>query len=46
MIVYTSCRIERGNYADGLNDKTKWEFTPTAKVGDVLRAGEYVGTVP
>ena len=38
--------LERGNYADGLNDKTKWEFTPTAKVGDILRAGEYVGTVP
>ena len=38
--------LERGNYADGLNDSTKWEFTPTAKVGDTLRAGEYFGTVP
>ncbi|MBQ5884733.1 MAG: V-type ATP synthase subunit A, partial [Clostridia bacterium] len=24
----------------------KWEFTPTAKVGDTLKAGEYIGTVP
>lgn len=38
--------LERGNYADGLNAEKKWEFTPTAKVGDVVRAGEYIGTVP
>ena len=38
--------LERGIYADGLNAEKKWEFTPTAKVGDVVRAGEYIGTVP
>ncbi len=38
--------LERGIYADGLNAEKKWEFTPTAKTGDVLRAGEYIGTVP
>ena len=38
--------LERGVYADGLNAEKKWEFTPTAKVGDVLRAGEHFGTVP
>jgi len=38
--------LERGNYADGLNTEKKWEFTPTAQVGDVVRAGEYIGTVP
>ncbi len=38
--------LERGNYADGLDGDKKWEFTPTAKVGDTLRAGEYIGTVP
>ena len=38
--------LERGNYADGLNSEKKWEFTPTAKIGDTLRAGEYIGTVP
>ncbi len=38
--------LERGNYADGLNTEKKWEFTPTANVGDLVRAGEYIGTVP
>ena len=38
--------LERGIYANGLNTEKKWEFTPTATVGDVVRAGEYVGTVP
>ena len=38
--------LERGVYADGLDGEKKWEFTPTAKVGDTLRAGEYIGTVP
>ncbi len=38
--------LKRGIYADGLNTEKNWEFTPTAKVGDVVRAGEYIGTVP
>ena len=38
--------LERGIYADGLNTEKKWEFTPTANIGDVVRAGEYIGTVP
>ena len=38
--------LERGIYADGLNTEKKWEFTPTAKVGDIVRAGEYIGTIP
>ncbi len=38
--------LERGIYADGLNAEKKWEFTPTAQVGDSIRAGEYIGTVP
>lgn len=38
--------LERGIYAEGLDTEKKWEFTPTAKPGDVLRAGEYIGTVP
>ena len=38
--------LERGNYAEGLDANIKWEFTPTAKIGDVLHAGEYIGTVP
>lgn len=38
--------LERGIYADGLDGEKKWEFTPVAKIGDILRAGEYIGTVP
>lgn len=38
--------LERGIYADGLNTEKKWEFTPTAKIGDIVRAGEHIGTVP
>ena len=38
--------LERGNYADALNVDKKWEFTPTANIGDTLRAGEYIGIVP
>ena len=38
--------LERGVYAEALNSEKKWEFTPVAKVGDVLRAGEHFGTVP
>ena len=38
--------LERGVYANGLNTKKKWEFTPTAHIGDIVRAGEYIGKVP
>ena len=38
--------LERGIYADGLNTEKKWEFTPAAQVGNIVRAGEYIGTVP
>ncbi|MBR4372758.1 MAG: V-type ATP synthase subunit A [Treponema sp.] len=38
--------LERGIYVNPLDQEKKWEFTPTAKAGDVLKAGEYVGTVP
>ncbi|MBP3608046.1 MAG: V-type ATP synthase subunit A [Treponema sp.] len=38
--------LERGIYVEPLDRKKKWNFTSTAKVGDVLKAGEYIGTVP
>ena len=38
--------LERGVYANGLNDEKKWNFTPSVKPGDMLKAGNYVGTVP
>ena len=38
--------LKRGAYLEALPDETKWEFTPTAKKGDRLRAGERLGLVP
>ena len=38
--------LERGIYVDPLDAQKKWDFTPTVKEGDVVRRGEYVGTVP
>ncbi len=38
--------LERGNYAEGLNVDKKWEFTPVVKGGDIVKVGEYIGTVP
>lgn len=38
--------LERGIYADGLDPEKKWLFTPTAKVGDTVRAGMAIGSVP
>ncbi|HBA83462.1 MAG TPA: V-type ATP synthase subunit A [Verrucomicrobia bacterium] len=38
--------LQRGTYLPALDRKTVWEFTPAAKVGDVLRAGDSLGTVP
>ncbi len=38
--------LERGIYMGALDHTVKWHFTPTAKVGDRVRAGEHFGTVP
>ncbi|MFO7820998.1 MAG: V-type ATP synthase subunit A [Lentisphaeria bacterium] len=38
--------LQRGVYLNPLDQTSKWEFTPTAKVGDELEAGDTVGTVP
>lgn len=37
--------LQRGVYLDPIPSKN-WEFTPVAKVGDTLRPGDTVGTVP
>ncbi|MCQ2454532.1 MAG: V-type ATP synthase subunit A [Clostridia bacterium] len=37
--------LERGIYLDPIPDKD-WEFTPSAKVGDVVHIAEAIGTVP
>ncbi len=38
--------LEPGQYINGLDLQRKWAFTPVAKPGDVLQAGETLGTVP
>ncbi len=37
--------LERGVYLDAIPDRD-WEFTPVAKVGDRVQAGDTIGTVP
>ena len=38
--------LKRGLYVYPLDREKKWQYTPVAKVGDVLLAGDTVGTVP
>ena len=38
--------LKRGAYLKPLDNKRVWLFTPTVKVGDTVRAGDAVGTVP
>ncbi len=38
--------LKRGTYIKALSRKTTWDFSPVAKPGDMLRAGDIIGTVP
>lgn len=38
--------LDRGVYLDALPRDWKWEFTPTASVGDTVARADTVGTVP
>jgi len=38
--------LQRGVYLDALPRDTKWDFTPVAKPGDKVTAGDTLGTVP
>lgn len=38
--------LQRGIYLEALPRDTKWDFTPSANVGDRVTAGEYLGSVP
>ena len=38
-------RISRGIEVDKLDRSKKWEFVPTAKVGDTVSGGDVIGTV-
>ncbi|MBO5236002.1 MAG: V-type ATP synthase subunit A [Spirochaetaceae bacterium] len=38
--------LERGIYLDPVPNERIWSFTPIAKVGDVVRRGDVLGSVP
>ncbi len=38
--------LKRGLYLDALDMDSIWDFTPIAKPGDKVRAGDYLGSVP
>ncbi|HPN40181.1 MAG TPA: V-type ATP synthase subunit A [Candidatus Cloacimonadota bacterium] len=38
--------LNRGEYTDPLDEDSSWEFTPIAKPGDSLSAGDWLGEVP
>ena len=38
--------LTRGEYTDPLDEDSVWEFTPIAKAGDKVSAGEWLGSVP
>jgi len=38
--------LQRGTYLEALPRNTKWSYTPVAKVGDTVIAGDTLGTVP
>ncbi|MBA4390634.1 MAG: V-type ATP synthase subunit A [Syntrophus sp. (in: bacteria)] len=38
--------LRRGQYISSLNQEKRWEFTPSVKTGDTVKAGYYLGSVP
>jgi len=38
--------LPRGVEAPGLDPTSKWSFTPSRRIGDKVRAGDAIGTVP
>ena len=42
----TGSFIRRGAKASALPRDKKWQFTPTAKVGDAVSTGDIIGSVP
>ena len=42
----TGLFLKRGVYIDPLDREDKWDFTPTAKVGAWIQAGDILGWVP
>ena len=37
--------LKRGQYSDALDAGSKWKFTPTSKVGDTVKSGDWLGEV-
>jgi len=42
----TGLFLKRGIYIESLDRSVKWDFTPEAKVGDQIQAGDILGWVP
>lgn len=38
--------LTRGEYTDPLDEHSSWQFTPLAKAGDKVSAGDWLGQVP
>ncbi|MCB5258665.1 MAG: V-type ATP synthase subunit A, partial [Candidatus Cloacimonetes bacterium] len=38
--------LKRGEYTDPLDEDSIWKFTPIAKEGDTVMAGDWLGSVP
>ena len=38
--------LNRGDYTDPLDEDSRWDFTPIAKEGDAVLAGDWLGEVP
>lgn len=41
----TGVFLQRGEYTNPLEDDKLWEYTPIAKVGDIVAAGDWLGEV-
>ncbi|MDD3534650.1 MAG: V-type ATP synthase subunit A [Candidatus Cloacimonetes bacterium] len=42
----TGIFLARGDYTDPLDEDSSWDFTPLAKAGDKVSAGDWLGNVP
>ena len=38
--------LKRGQYLHALDEEKQWEFTPAVARGDVVKPGQYLGSVP
>jgi V/A-type H+-transporting ATPase subunit A len=38
--------LKRGQYLNSLDEERQWDFTPSAAVGALVKAGQYLGSVP